>query len=513
MVFFDQPGCQNKACYVTSAYYSEVRDAGWVDVQPGHDVLRISSRATSDVAAVLVEVNQDGAGKIRDDRQVTDLQLVRWVDLLTGEQTEENMQELDALNEMVAWPTRCAVYSEGRWHQKIVGDVTLPAAAMGFDDCVVDYDQTEEADAALPQRPWVADNTLIRQAVTQLVAPGGAGKSLLTLQWAVALARGDGRFTKLGVRERARVLVVNLEDPYGEQLLRLAAVRKHFGISNEETQGWLKLWKQPKGRGRLRIASREDKRIVEGADLADFKAFIAKHQIDVVMFDPLVGTHDGNELDNNEMNTVMDYYKDLASDGNAAVLVVGHTRKPQGASAEGQQGSQDSARGASAVVNATRITMTLYSMTPGEAKAAKVPDTQRRLYCRLDDAKANLHLKEDDCTWFKRTTITLPNSEKVGVLEYADLGARGRSAECQMLASRIMLAALAEERQLSPSSQAPNSAAAYCVENQGTHDYTKVEFGEALKTLDGFDICVEEYMSYGKPAKRYAALEGVRTAG
>lgn len=357
----------------------------------------------------------------------------------------------------------------------------------------------------LPKREWLAERALKRGLVSQIIAPGSAGKSLLTLQWAVAVALGRGDFTGLRVRERTRVLIVNLEDDLAEQHLRLAAVASQFGISLEELHGWIHIY-NPGEQSAFRIAKREDKRIVEGDDVDAILGFAAENEIGLIIFDPLVELNEADENNNTEMGAVMSVFKKIARIANAAVLFVHHTRKLDRAASEGHAGNVDSGRGASSIPNATRITITLYNMSGSEAKALGIPDLERNRYVRLDDAKANQFLASGQAKWFKRTSVDLPNGEQVGVLVPNDLGANNRTAKCQLVATRIMVAALEAGRKLSPSKQASNSAAAYCVENQGSSDFTKAEFAKALSALCGFDFDVEDYQSGGKTAQRYVLV-------
>jgi hypothetical protein len=357
----------------------------------------------------------------------------------------------------------------------------------------------------LPRREWLAERALKRGLVSQIIAPGSAGKSLLTLQWAVAVALGRGEFTDLKVRERTNVLIVNLEDDLHEQHLRLAAIATHFGIALEQLHERVHILNLGE-HSSFRIAQRQEKRIVEGDDVEEVLTYAAQHDIGLIIFDPLVEMNEADENNNTEMGAVMSVFKRIARTANAAVLFVHHTRKLDKAAGEGHAGNVDSGRGASAVPNATRITVTLYNMSGSEAKALGIPDLERNRYVRLDDAKTNQFLASGQAKWFKRASVDLPNGEQVGVLEPVDLGANNRNSLCQLLANRIMVAALEAGRKLSPKTKATNSAAAYCVENQGKDDFTKAEFAKALVELRGFDFDVEEYKSGGKSAERYVLV-------
>lgn len=82
----------------------------------------------------------------------------------------------------------------------------------------------------------------------------------------------------------------------------------------------------------------------------------------------------------------------------------------------------DSGRGASSVSGVARVVQTLYGMSTKDAKRCGVPEAQRHLFVRLDDAKANLSISSGQPLWFRRDTIEVPvpgdqaTVEPVGVL-------------------------------------------------------------------------------------------------
>lgn len=489
-----------------SAASRAIADAGIDCLPPNHVALFMTEREGQRYFASLLVVPRDSVPVINvagDCSSMRELARAIAADS-AGEQGEYLLR-----------PARCfRLVGPGRWEERFPAG--RPSASLyawhaknaqpsTFSERVHCFSLHSADIVSLPKREWLAERALKRGLVSQIIAPGSAGKSLLTLQWAVAVALGRGEFTGLSVRERARVLIVNLEDDLAEQHLRLAAVAAQFGITLEELHGWIHIY-NPGEQSAFRIAKREDKRIVEGDDVEAILEFAAENEIGLIIFDPLVELNEADENNNTEMGAVMSVFKKIARTANAAVLFVHHTRKLDRAASDGHAGNVDSGRGASSIPNATRITITLYNMSGSEAKALGIPDLERNRYVRLDDAKANQFLASGQAKWFKRTSVDLPNGEQVGVLVPSDLGANNRTAQCQLLATRIMVAALEAGRKLSPSKQASNSAAAYCVENRGDSDFTKAEFTKALAALCGFDFDVEEYASGGKTAERYVLV-------
>ena len=282
----------------------------------------------------------------------------------------------------------------------------------------------------LPRRRWLADRRLIRGKVTEIVAPGGAGKSLLSLQWAIAAAIQDGKFTGLVMRERVHSLIVNLEDEPDEIKLRVAAIAKQFAIPFPAFKGFLHIY-DDEGNG-LKLMKR-----AQGGGLAatpavdELIAYMCEHKIGFAAFDPLVELTEATENDNNEMAQVMSVFKRIARQTDAAVLVVHHTSKPPIASSTSFAGNINASRGAGAISNAARVGLTLFSMSEDDAKRVKVLD--RRRYVRLDDGKANTYLESGKEEWMERVSVMLSNGEEVGVLRPAELGMSERDKEIRSM--------------------------------------------------------------------------------
>lgn len=319
------------------------------------------------------------------------------------------------------------------------GFTVIEPEPSGFASRVRDFDLTRGKAASIAQRPWLAYGRLIRGNISLLVAPGAMGKSLLTLQWSVALALGgeDAKRLGLDVREATRVLVVNNEDPHDELDRRYSAIFEHWGIVYERVHGHIKL---VSGFGEpIRLVRRIAKgNALERAQAAEeMIAYMQAEQIGVFIGDPCVSLHEGDENNNMEMDKVCDTFRYIAARTGAAVLLVHHSRKPGAAGSEGHAGNADAGRGASAIVNAARMGMTLFGMSEKDAKRFNVPVERKHRFVRLDDAKANLVLASGEAQWFERVSVRLPNGEEGGALVPVNLYAR-ETEHWQTLAERIL---------------------------------------------------------------------------
>ena len=134
-------------------------------------------------------------------------------------------------------------------------------------------------------------------------------------------------------------------------------------------------------------------------------ATIHAKQIDVVMIDPFISSHQVPENDNNAIDAVAKTWTMIADITNTAIDLAHHTRKTGGAEVTVEDG-----RGASALLNAVRPARVLNVMTEDEATKAGIVDGRRR-YFKVADGKNNLALPPDKLDWFRSESIFLGNGD------------------------------------------------------------------------------------------------------
>lgn len=276
--------------------------------------------------------------------------------------------------------------------------------------------------AAIKPRDWLMQNRLIGGHISVLVSPGGIGKSILSMLDALAVASGRP-LTGFDVKAPAPVWVYNTEDPGDELKRRITALATHYQISKTDlsrvfvTSGReVPLILAKAGRDGIAI----NRKALEGVT-----DFIKSNGIKVLIVDPFVRTHEVNENDNMQIDKVVWCMQRIADRTGAAVQVVHHSRKTGPAS----KVDAESARGASALVNAARVAHVLQTMSDKEAVNYGVGAGQARWYMRLDNAKANLQPPANSAHWYKKISHTLMNGDDVGVVERVELV--DRSAELQ----------------------------------------------------------------------------------
>ena len=193
----------------------------------------------------------------------------------------------------------------------------------------------------------------------------------------------------------------------------MAAACIHYSIDLKDLEGWLFL---NSGRTQEIIIAeqRRDGIIINDGTVQDLKATILQNDIGLVIIDPFVSSHRVTENDNNSVDRVVKVWAHVADETGCAVELVHHTSKTYG-----NEVTVEHARGASALIGATRSARVLNVMSKDEAAKAGVPD--RRRYVRVENGKANMSPPSDKADWGELVTVDLGNntphiaSDTVGV--------------------------------------------------------------------------------------------------
>lgn len=255
----------------------------------------------------------------------------------------------------------------------------------------------------IPLRDWVYGSLLIRKFVTATVSPGGIGKSSLVTVEALAMTSGRGL---LGImpKRRMKVWLWNLEDPQEETARKIEAAALHYGLSEDETDGYLFV---NSGRDTPLVMAKELKggafilAPVVDALVEQCKA----NAIDVLVIDPFVSSHEVGENNNTFQDMIIKEWGRVADRANIAVHLVDHTRKMGGMEAEV---TTESARGAKAKTDGCRVVRAVNRMSEEEGLRAGVENF--RLYFRTFNDKANLAPPADKSDWFKLESVDLGNA-------------------------------------------------------------------------------------------------------
>ena len=261
----------------------------------------------------------------------------------------------------------------------------------------------------IPRREWLYGRHYVRKYLSTTIAPGGVGKSALAIAEGLAMVTGKDLLGELPASP-LRVWYWNGEDPLDELQRRIAAACLHYKISPQDMGDRLFV---NSGRETMIVVAQDDKtglKIAHPVIDALREEIIAK-QIDVLIIDPFVSSHEVSENDNVKINAVLRQWAKLADATRCANELLHHTRKPSfGQAAEY---AVDDARGAGAMIAAVRSARTLNVMTEKEAGKAGLAEHQRRSFFRVDNGKANLAPPAKQSTWRRHISVQLGNGESI----------------------------------------------------------------------------------------------------
>ncbi|OAN86268.1 recombinase RecA [Sulfitobacter geojensis] len=262
--------------------------------------------------------------------------------------------------------------------------------------------------STIAPRPWLYGRHLIRKQVSVTVAPGGVGKSSLTICEALAMASGRellGDWTASDLK----VWIYNLEDTRDELDRRIIAAMQHHSVAPDEIDGRLYV---DTGRERTlstAIQTRDGIQIIK-PEMEALAKEIAEREIDVLVIDPFVSSHQVSENDNGAIDLVAKEWARLADHCNCAIELVHHTRKTNG-----EEATTESARGATALLGAARSGRVLNKMSDDLKAEAGVQDDPATYFAITRD-KANL-APVGKREWRRMASVHLSNGDSVGVAE------------------------------------------------------------------------------------------------
>lgn len=267
---------------------------------------------------------------------------------------------------------------------------------------------TWRAEADIPPRRWLYGKHLLRKFVSVDVAAGGIGKSSVKIGEALAMASDRPFYNREIHGGPLTVWFYNLEDPFEETERRLHATAKWFRIQPEQVDGRLYIDSGRKQRCVIAFESPHGSTIAVPV-VEQIKAEIKAKNIDVLIIDPFVSSHEVNENDNRAIDAVAKQWGQIADECDCSINLVHHVRKGNGA-----ETNAESARGAKALTDAARSVIVYNRMTEDEAGLAGVPQDQRGFYFRTQNDKANLAPPEK-AEWYRMNNVDLDNGDKVGV--------------------------------------------------------------------------------------------------
>jgi hypothetical protein len=287
-----------------------------------------------------------------------------------------------------------------------IADSELPDTDPIF---MEDVDFNIELEDTEPES-WLVQDVLERGHLTGLVAEPGIGKSLFALGLAVGCARGD--LTAFGfdfIGAPTSVAIVQLEDDTRTQRQRMLAICRHHGWDHRKLQGRVK-WFSARDAGFKILGVNAQRRLQLTTQFEKFRQYVTAQNVGLVIFDPLVEMHDGDENSNGDMAKVMSAVRGLARGTDSAVLVVHHSRKPPIDGSGGGAGNMFTARGAGALVAGFRSSFTLTRPSADDCALYGISESLADWLIRFDRAKGNYSEPGRHTKFFKRVSVNAGNS-------------------------------------------------------------------------------------------------------
>jgi len=252
----------------------------------------------------------------------------------------------------------------------------------------------------IPVRRWIYGGHYIRKFISTTVAPGGVGKTALSVVEAMAIVTDRAL---LGKRpsERTNVWLWNGEDPIDELQRRVMAAAIHYRLHPDDLKG---LFIDSGRTTEIVIASQTREGTVIAEPVVDeLIKTIRKNQIGLLVIDPFVSSHRVTENDNNAIDAVAKTWARIADATNCAIELVHHVRKTGGFEITVEDG-----RGAVALLGAVRSARVLNPM--GKEEAEKFGVENHRLCFRASNGKANLVPPPESADWYSLVSIDLGNA-------------------------------------------------------------------------------------------------------
>ena len=254
----------------------------------------------------------------------------------------------------------------------------------------------------IPPRQWLYGRQFIRGFLSLTVAPGGLGKSSMLIAECLSMVSGKP-ILGIAPARPLNVWVWNGEDPYEETERRIAAACSHYGLSAADLGGRLRM---DSGRDLpIALASYASGKVdINAGQASELVKALQKAEIDVLIIDPFVTSHQVPENDTTGMNAVVATFRNIASKANCAIELVHHVSK------NGAMNAQDlgiyASRGAGAVIDGVRVARQLIRMTQDQAEKFGVEKPSD--YFSVNSGKANLAPLEK-VEWRQMISVPLHN--------------------------------------------------------------------------------------------------------
>ena len=248
-----------------------------------------------------------------------------------------------------------------------------------------------------PVRRWLIRNVIPLGIVGQLVAPGGTGKTMASLQLGVSVATGSPFAGLWEVDEAGAVLMLLGEDDDGELHRRIANISRQMTAHPEAISklGQNLYIKSVIGEDNLMTCADPVSREVKHTQFTErlMQTAAQINDLKLIVIDPASRFRGGDENAAADTTRFVQALERLAQSTGATVLVIHHANK---ASMNGGGSNQAAARGSSALTDGVRLQINLSTLNDTTRKQHRIAEEDIRQYLTLSISKTNYSAPQAD---------------------------------------------------------------------------------------------------------------------
>lgn len=231
-----------------------------------------------------------------------------------------------------------------------------------------------------PQDRWLIESLWGREAVGVIGGSPKTMKSWLGLDFAVSVASGTPALDRFRVEAPGTALIYLAEDGLPQVRARLEAICHHRGLSLDHLD--------------VAVITEPIVRLDSHRDQLRLRATVSNLRPRLLVLDPLVRLHSGDENSSQDISRLLGYLRELERSFDLALIVVHHTSKKAHAQpGQSLRGSSDlHAFGDSNAYLARKGEDVLLTL---EHRSARAPEPMAlRLACLPDGAASHLEIKD-----------------------------------------------------------------------------------------------------------------------
>jgi RecA-family ATPase len=265
---------------------------------------------------------------------------------------------------------------------------------------------------------WIIKDMLIRRKITATSSRGGLGKSIESLQLAVAAVSGIP-ITGHEITKKANVWYHNSEDERMDVRRRLSAIYQHYSILEKNMNGLIYTGKED----HFIIAEVDRYGIYNEIDptINDIKRCIEDNEIDIFVLDPFIKIAHVPENDNKIRDQLMITLGKIAMECNCAISIVAHTTKE----AHHAKGSYGAMRGAGSQEDAIRLLRHIQELSESDInllfdlEGNKITEERAKSIIKVNTYKNNFGKPSANLIYYEKMSVVCQHKEveEIGVME------------------------------------------------------------------------------------------------